>query len=943
TFAKAQAAIDQAVENTDIELSESDGNIDVTTTRRLRKRHVLPVKTKKPSVKASTINTFQQSPEESSARNIPSQPSTDTVELDHSSNHNFQLPLGFVANIFDPECADFYSAEDIGVRGEQLQLQEDIANLSTCKSFHDLQAPSCTGASNSDLISQRIQELTSEFRKFQEVFTKEFVELKEEISHISRLVSLRSTTEPINESELGVQLPCNTITSFDDLNEWLQILDNRLKLTKFLKGIGGYDTANFVKRIMQQTIGGDLANSMTFGGTTTKIKFKGHRLLSCIIGAVRNKSTDIDPSEAAVEQVPTESTLSNNIIDTSDEYLFDSNFDVIESNSVDNTLIETSEYCKNNDITSGSESDENVCSISLKEKLVEWSCKFNITHNAVDNLLKLLQSHVTSELPLSARTLLETPRKVELENILGDDYFYFGIQHNIISRLKHGLVDDSVTTLSINVGCDGLPISKSNNRQFWPLLGICNQTKSRKPFLIAVFEGKSKPKSLNMYLKKFVDETKLLEKDGIEFEGKKFKFAIHCFVADAPARSFLKCVKTHNGYFSCEKCEQEGEWLGRVTYPDVDCILRTDESFILQSQEEHHCGVSPLVALDFGMVTQFPLDYMHLVCLGVTRKLLQNWVKGSLKARLPSRSIEAISVQLNTLTKFIPTEFARKSRSLRELDHFKATEYRSFLLYFGIIVLKDILPDQLYKHFLKLSAAIFILVSPNAHLESIYSLAQELLRSFVTDCKYLYGRRFMVYNVHNLIHLAQDVQRFGSLDSYSAFEFENHMYTLKKMIHSKKHFVQQLVNRVTEMEGSFTFVSEKSSKGFVGKSKFNKYIYNNILLSVGDGDNCFLTKDFKIAILTSLQNAEKGHVELSYHKFPIFTLYLATKDLPALTHIHSRDGVQCVATVLPTYYRSLEPGLGQCCTSGHDQSRTRIGRQYLGHKWPTRIWFTGYI
>ncbi|CAG7692763.1 unnamed protein product [Allacma fusca] len=130
TFVKAQASIDQAVENADIELSESDGNIDVTT-RRVRKRHVLPVKTKDSSVKASTFSTFQQPPEASSARNFPSQPTTDTVELDRSSNHNFQLPVGFVTNIFDPECADFYSAEDIGVRGEQLQLQ-DIANLNTC-------------------------------------------------------------------------------------------------------------------------------------------------------------------------------------------------------------------------------------------------------------------------------------------------------------------------------------------------------------------------------------------------------------------------------------------------------------------------------------------------------------------------------------------------------------------------------------------------------------------------------------------------------------------------------------------------------------------------------------------------------------------------------------------------------------------------------------------
>ncbi|CAG7725396.1 unnamed protein product [Allacma fusca] len=124
TFAKAQATIDQAVENTDIELSESDRNIDVTTTRRLRKIHVLPVKSKKPWVKAITISTFQQPPEASSARNIPSHPTTDTVELDHYSNHNFQLSVGFVPNIFDPECADFYS---VAVRNKSTDIDPSEA------------------------------------------------------------------------------------------------------------------------------------------------------------------------------------------------------------------------------------------------------------------------------------------------------------------------------------------------------------------------------------------------------------------------------------------------------------------------------------------------------------------------------------------------------------------------------------------------------------------------------------------------------------------------------------------------------------------------------------------------------------------------------------------------------------------------------------------------
>lgn len=37
------------------------------------------------------------------------------------------------------------------------------------------------------------------------------------------------------------------------------------------------------------------------------------------------------------------------------------------------------------------------------------------------------------------------------------------------------------------------------------------------------------------------------------------------------------------------------------------------------SDEEHHLGVSTLSAAGVGMVSQFVLDYMHLVCLGVVK------------------------------------------------------------------------------------------------------------------------------------------------------------------------------------------------------------------------------------------------------------------------------------------------------------------------------------
>lgn len=73
---------------------------------------------------------------------------------------------------------------------------------------------------------------------------------------------------------------------------------------------------------------------------------------------------------------------------------------------------------------------------------------------------------------------------------------------------------------------------------------------------------------------------------------------------------------------------------------------------------------------------------MHLVFLGIMRKLINLWLSGKLDYRLQHRSVEEISTRLITLLKpAIPVEFARKPRALNCVKLWKATEYRLILLY----------------------------------------------------------------------------------------------------------------------------------------------------------------------------------------------------------------------------------------------------------------------
>jgi len=64
-----------------------------------------------------------------------------------------------------------------------------------------------------------------------------------------------------------------------------------------------------------------------------------------------------------------------------------------------------------------------------------------------------------------------------------------------------------------------------------------------------------------------------------------------------------------------------------------------------------------------------------------------------------------------------------------------------------------------------------------------YLITKEYLITFVNIASVIYGPEFIVFNVHNLYHLANDVTNMNcSLLDISAFNFENCLGKIKKKI-----------------------------------------------------------------------------------------------------------------------------------------------------------------
>ncbi|EAT45714.1 AAEL003021-PA [Aedes aegypti] len=189
-------------------------------------------------------------------------------------------------------------------------------------------------------------------------------------------------------------------------------------------------------------------------------------------------------------------------------------------------------------------------------------------------------------------------------------------------------------TVSINVNVDGLPIYNSTTKNFWPILCNIYEYPSIAPFTVGIYYGNGKPKDINQFMSPFIEELVNLLRLGVTINGYQLNLRIRCFICDTPARSFVKAVISFNGKYGCLKCTTKGRYsmLTRtMTYPELTAPLRTDEKFRSMEYSNHRRGQTPLMQLPIDMIQDIIVgDSLHLLELGVMKKLLTGWRTGSM-------------------------------------------------------------------------------------------------------------------------------------------------------------------------------------------------------------------------------------------------------------------------------------------------------------------------
>ncbi len=130
---------------------------------------------------------------------------------------------------------------------------------------------------------------------------------------------------------------------------------------------------------------------------------------------------------------------------------------------------------------------------------------------------------------------------------------------------------------------------------------------------------------------------------------------------------------------------------------------------------------------------------MHAVLEGVTRWLLRTWID-SHNHNQPyyiGRCVKKLDKLL--LQQQPPHELSRSPRSLEaHLKYLKASELRSWLLFYSLPLLLDILPSLYLHHFALLVCAVHILLQDSFTKQQI-DAADEMIMELLPD---LYGLRF---------------------------------------------------------------------------------------------------------------------------------------------------------------------------------------------------------
>ena len=340
------------------------------------------------------------------------------------------------------------------------------------------------------------------------------------------------------------------------------------------------------------------------------------------------------------------------------------------------------------------------------------------------------------------------------------------------------------------------------------------------------------PASLNTFLKPIVDELKVLWK-GIRINTEselgeiKIKAALICCSSDLPANRKLCGFLSHAAIMGCHKCSKEFEYkdsgkfnkhgvaIKRPDYSGFDKnsknwpardlkkhkrIAKHISSTIINSEKkklEKKFGVRwvPLLELDyFDPISFCAIDPMHNIFLGTAKRMFALWVENEI---LDNVAMDTISMRISSISTL--SGVGRLPNKISSCwGKFTAEEWMIWTLYYSLLVLPGILPDEHLRIWHTFVIVCRTVCEPILTTSSIKIIENAFLK-FGREYEKKYGRMSTYPNLHLHGHLNECLLDFGPVHGFWCFAFERYNGKIADTHTNHQSIEIQLMRSVTSL------------------------------------------------------------------------------------------------------------------------------------------------
>ncbi|XP_066915002.1 uncharacterized protein [Clytia hemisphaerica] len=407
----------------------------------------------------------------------------------------------------------------------------------------------------------------------------------------------------------------------------------------------------------------------------------------------------------------------------------------------------------------------------------------------------------------------------------------------------------NIFNISFLWNTDGVPVFKSVKSSLWPVLYTINELpfkdrrKKENILISGLWYGETHPNMLTFLPSQFETLNDIMV-NGVKInESVTVRGMVLCGTFDMPAKASVLNFIQFNGRFGCSKCLQEGINFRTEKNGSVRCFpLQKEDPFgpershsetvklanqVLQSNDKKPIfgvkGPSPLMLLkSYDLVRGVAVDYMHCVLLGVTKLMMLLWFDSSHKNESFSVFDKLKDAENRLLSIKPPNHISRAPRTIKSnLGYWKASEFRSFLLYYFVPVMYSLLTPRQFEHFYLLVHAIHLLLKTRITVADIKT-SERFLFVFVYYFDKMYPVRNMTINIHSLLHLPKTVLELGPLYIYSLFHFEDKNGYILKLIHGTQNVPFQLASAVSASQMIPILTEECIAEGSIEEQYIKK-------------------------------------------------------------------------------------------------------------------------